>query len=56
VAAQLAKAKQDFAEFYKAGMLYLAYVSAEALPDATKLARRGVCTNPNRRCTCCVRR
>ena len=39
VAAQLAKAKQDFAEFYKTGMLYLAYVSAEALPESTKLVR-----------------
>jgi hypothetical protein len=53
VAAQLAKAKQDFAEFYKTGMLYLAYVSAEALPDATKLVRPAVCSNPNQRCTCC---
>ena len=39
VAAQLAKAKQEFAEFYKAGLLYLAYVHTEALPDATKLVR-----------------
>jgi 26S proteasome regulatory subunit N9 len=39
VAAQLAKAKQEFAEFYKAGLLYLAYVRTETLPDATKLVR-----------------
>ena len=56
VAAQLAKAKQDFAEFYKTGMLYLAYVSAEALPESTKLVRLACCTNPNRRCVSSVRR
>jgi len=39
VAAQVAKAKQEFAEFYKAGVLYLAHVAAEALPEATKLVR-----------------
>jgi 26S proteasome regulatory subunit N9 len=39
VAAQLAKASQDFAEFYKAGLLYLAYTSLDAVPQALKLVR-----------------
>jgi 26S proteasome regulatory subunit N9 len=50
VAAQLAKAKQDFAEFYKAGLLYLAYVSTEALPEATKLVRAAATRNPSAGC------
>jgi len=39
VAASLAKAKQDFTEFYKAGLLYLAHTALDALPEGVKLAR-----------------
>ena len=41
--AQLAKARQEFAAFYKAGLMYLAYVALDALPDAIQLAR--ACTD-----------
>lgn len=37
VLSQYHKSKQDFAEFYRAGMLYLAYVSSESLPAPTRL-------------------
>lgn len=36
-AAQLAKFKQDFAEFYRSAILYLSYTQVDALPAATKL-------------------
>jgi|APGre2960657423_1045063.scaffolds.fasta_scaffold114274_1 26S proteasome regulatory subunit N9 len=42
VAAQLAKAKQHFADFYKAGLLYLAHTPLEALPESIKLVRPGL--------------
>ena len=43
VAAQLAKASQDFSEFHKSGLLYLAYTSLDALPQALKLVRAPGC-------------
>ena len=36
VASQYHKAKQAFAEFYREGMLYLAHVSCETLPETTR--------------------
>ena len=36
VCSQYHKAKQEFAEFYRHGMLYLAFVSSESLPEATR--------------------
>ena len=36
VCSQYHKSKQDFAEFYKTGMLYLAYISSETLPVETR--------------------
>jgi 26S proteasome regulatory subunit N9 len=39
VAATLAKAKQEFTDFYKAGLLYLAYTALESLPEGVKLVR-----------------
>ena len=36
VSSQYHKAKQDFAEFYKSGMLYLAYISQDTLPTETR--------------------
>ena len=36
VCSQYHKTKQDFAEFYRTGMLYLAYVSTETLPVDTR--------------------
>lgn len=36
VCSQYHKSKQDFAEFYRAGMLYLAYISSETLPQDTR--------------------
>jgi len=38
VASMFYKAKQDFAEFYKSGMLYLAYISVESLDEVTRMA------------------
>lgn len=38
VASMYHKAKQDFAEFFKSGMLYLAYISVDSLDEVTKLA------------------
>ena len=38
-AAQLAKARKDYADFYRFALLYLAYVSVATLPEATKQAR-----------------
>jgi 26S proteasome regulatory subunit N9 len=45
-ASQLAKATQDFAGFYKAGLLYLAHTDVAALPEGTKLVRRPVASPP----------
>ena len=36
VLSQYHKSKQDFAAFYRAGMLYLAFISVETLPEATR--------------------
>ena len=36
MASQYHKAKQAFAEFYREGMLYLAHVSCETLPETTR--------------------
>ena len=38
VASRYHKVKEDYAEFYKSGMLYLAYVSCELLPRETRAA------------------
>ena len=38
VASRYYKVKEDYAEFYKSGMLYLAYVSCESLPKETRAA------------------
>mmetsp|Transcript_18621 Transcript_18621/g.25819 ORF Transcript_18621/g.25819 Transcript_18621/m.25819 type:complete len:399 (+) Transcript_18621:358-1554(+) len=38
VSSMLHKVKQNFAEFYKSGMLYLAYISVDSLDEVTKLA------------------
>lgn len=35
-AAQLAKAKRDYADFYRSGLLYLAYVAVGSLPEVTR--------------------
>lgn len=35
----LSKAKQEFAEFYRAGMLYLAYISVDSLDPVTRMVR-----------------
>ena len=37
VRSQYFKHKKDFAEFYKSSLLYLAYISSEALPQEQKL-------------------
>lgn len=36
VCSQYHKSKQDFAEFYRAGMMYLAYISSDTLPVETR--------------------
>ncbi len=36
------KHQKDFAEFYKSSLLYLAFISSDALPAEQKLVRRGV--------------
>jgi len=36
VSSQYYKSRQDFAEFYKSGMLYLAYISSDSLPAETR--------------------
>lgn len=33
------KQQQDFAEFYKSSLLYLAFISMDTLPDEQKLVR-----------------
>lgn len=38
VASLFYKARQDFAEFYKSGMLYLAYISVDSLDESSRLA------------------
>ncbi|KAK3245306.1 hypothetical protein CYMTET_45113 [Cymbomonas tetramitiformis] len=38
VASMFYKARQDFAEFYKSGMLYLAYISVDSLDESSRLA------------------
>ena len=38
VASRYHKVKEEYAEFYKSGMLYLAYVSCELLPSETRAA------------------
>lgn len=35
----LHKQEKNFAEFYKSSLLYLAFISSEALPRETKLVR-----------------
>ena len=41
VRSQYFKHKKDFAEFYKSSLLYLAYISSEALPEEQKLVGIG---------------
>lgn len=48
--AQLAKARQEYASFYKEGHLYLAHVQLDTLPEATQQARTGRLASP------CLRR
>ena len=38
---QYFKHMKDFAEFYKSSLLYLAYISSEALPQEQKLVSNG---------------
>ena len=35
------KHQKDFAEFYKSSLLYLAFISSDALPAEQKLVRGG---------------
>ncbi len=39
VSAMYYKHMQDFAEFYKSSLLYLAYISSDELPREVKLVR-----------------
>ena len=41
VRSQYFKHMKDFAEFYKSSLLYLAYISSEALPQEQKLVSNG---------------
>ena len=40
VSSQYYKSKQDFADFYKSALLYLAYTSVDALTESFKLVRQ----------------
>lgn len=42
VTSQYHKARQEFAEFYKSSLLYLAYTSVESLSDSFKLVRSNI--------------
>ena len=35
------KEEKDFAEFYKSSLLYLAFISSDALPESVRLVRGG---------------
>lgn len=39
VRAMYYKHKQDFAEFYRSSLLYLAFITSDQLPHETKLVR-----------------
>ena len=38
------KEEKDFAEFYKSSLLYLAFISSDALPESVRLVRVWVCS------------